>query len=73
MSQTLINLLAIDAKSAKFGCALKPELRAALEADLRFPARAASPLPSEDDMQGPLPDNVNRLADARQKTKRKTA
>ncbi|WP_294226336.1 hypothetical protein [uncultured Shimia sp.] len=55
------DLLAIDGMARKAGCGLKPEVRAALEASLRFPAKAASPMPNPDDMTGPLPNNVLRL------------
>ena len=35
---------AADDVSSQFGCRLKPKLRAAIKADLRFPVHAASPM-----------------------------
>lgn len=49
MDQSLKTLLAMDDMAARHGCGLNPKLRAALEADLRFPAKAASPCPADTD------------------------
>lgn len=61
MSSPLQNLLAVDVLAQKTGCGLRPELRKAIEADLRFsPERAGPPqrkLGSGED----LPDSVLRL------------
>ena len=48
MSNVMDTLLAADAMAAKLGvgCGLNPRLRAAIEQDLRMPARSAGPLPS---------------------------
>lgn len=63
MARTFADLLAMDAVAQKAGCGLKPELRAAIEASLRFPAKAASPAPQIEDMAGPLPHNVVRMGE----------
>ncbi|MEL7213144.1 MAG: hypothetical protein AAGK92_10810 [Pseudomonadota bacterium] len=61
MSKTLTDLRGMDELSSRYGCGLNPKLKAAIEADLRFPAKAAAPLPRPDDTAGPLPENVIRL------------
>lgn len=43
MSNFAKTLLATDSLASSFGVALNPKLRQAIEADLRFPAKAASP------------------------------
>ncbi|GAA6147353.1 hypothetical protein NBRC116586_04150 [Pseudooceanicola nitratireducens] len=43
MSDLFKTLLATDSLAQTHGVALHPRLRAAMQADLRFPARAASP------------------------------
>jgi len=73
MSSTLSDLLAMDGLASKHGCALNPRLKQAIEADLRFPAKAASP-----QLQHPLPteafpDNVMPLATPGRKQQRKQA
>jgi hypothetical protein len=64
MAGIFADLLAMDAVAQKAGCGLKPELRAAMEANLRFPVKAASPTPQAEDMAGSLPHNVVRLGAA---------
>lgn len=73
MDKILSNLLKMDTKVQRFGCGLNPRLRAAITADLRFPARAAVPPPRPQDMAGPLPENVTRLADYLPEPDRKKA
>ncbi|MBO9473088.1 hypothetical protein J7413_06000 [Shimia sp. R10_1] len=58
MATIFRDLLAADALAQKAGCGLKPELRAAMEASLRFPAVAASPMQAEAIAPSDLPDNV---------------
>ncbi|WP_372577669.1 hypothetical protein [Ruegeria hyattellae] len=57
----MTDLLTTDRLARQFGVALNPRLRDAMEADLRFPARAASPRPEREQTQGSLPQNVVRL------------
>lgn len=64
MAGIFADLLAMDAVAQKAGCGLKPELRAAMEASMRFPSKAASPTPLAEDMAGSLPHNVVRLGEA---------
>lgn len=45
MSRNLIDLLAMDAFAQRTGVGLNPRLRAAIEADVRFPAKRAGPIP----------------------------
>ncbi|MDX8350408.1 hypothetical protein SLH49_20660 [Cognatiyoonia sp. IB215446] len=45
MSRALIDLLAMDAFAQRTGVGLNPRLRAAIEADIRFPAKRAGPIP----------------------------
>ncbi len=74
MAKNFADLLAIDGMAQKAGCGLKPELRQAMEASLRFPAKAASPVPRVEDMVGALPENVVRLdAQTNSLTRRKEA
>lgn len=73
MSKTLSDLLAIDGMASRYGCGLNPKLKQAIQADLRFPAAAASPLPDESDLKGPLPANVTRLTPKHSSAKRKQA
>jgi hypothetical protein len=61
MKQTLINLLATDDLARPFGCALNPRLKQALEADLRFPAKAASPQPRSPIDPADFAENVEPL------------
>ncbi|MBV7407902.1 hypothetical protein [Maritimibacter sp. DP1N21-5] len=49
----LTDLLAMDALASRYGCGINPRLKAAIETDLRFPAKAASPAP---DGAGPARD-----------------
>jgi len=51
MSQILRNLLSMGAHARDYGCGLNPRLRNAIEADLRFPSRAAGPRPTEAEVQ----------------------
>ncbi|MCG7521551.1 hypothetical protein [Ruegeria sp. Ofav3-42] len=67
------NLLATDKLARQYGCKLKPELRAAIEADLRFPAHAASPIPQEERTLGELPENVVRIGVSAKNKQRFTA
>lgn len=46
MSDILRSLLAADGLAQQAGIALKPELRAALLAELRFPAKSSGPMQS---------------------------
>jgi len=64
MARIFADLLAMDAAAQKAGCGLKPELRSAMEASMRFPSIAASPAPQAEDLAGPLPHNVVRLGEA---------
>lgn len=52
------NLLRMDALAQSYGCGLHPKLRAAIEADTRWPSKAASPAHFEG---APLPEEVTRL------------
>jgi len=62
MTRYLINLLATDQLTRRIGAGgLNPRLRAALEADLRFPARAASPQPTVPLADADLPESIQRL------------
>lgn len=63
MAKIFADLLALDGMAQKAGCGLKPELRKAMEASLRFPATAASPAPVAADMSGEMPENVIRLGE----------
>ncbi|MDX8354796.1 hypothetical protein [Cognatiyoonia sp. IB215182] len=45
MSRSLIDLLAMDAFAQRTGVGLNPRLRTAIEADVRFPAKRAGPIP----------------------------
>lgn len=62
MSKILTDLLATDAVARQFGVALKPDLRAAFEADLRFHSRAASPALKAPVADEDLPANTVRLS-----------
>ncbi|MEL6682064.1 MAG: hypothetical protein AAFQ09_05400 [Pseudomonadota bacterium] len=44
MSKNLIDLLAMDVFAHRTGVGLNPRLRAAIEADVQFPAKAAGPI-----------------------------
>ncbi len=55
------DMLAVDRLAQNAGCGLKPELRAAMEASLRFPAVAASPMSKEGVDPSNLPENVVSL------------
>ncbi|WP_120631294.1 hypothetical protein [Ruegeria sp. EL01] len=73
MTKTLTDLLAADAVASRYGCALKPKLRQAIEADLGFPARAASPRPEAPIAECDLPENVQSLSSHSAKTERRRA
>ena len=70
MAKIFADLLALDGMAQKAGCGLKPELRQAMEASLRFPAKAASPAPRVEDLIAALPENVVRL-DAQSNTQKR--
>ncbi|WP_147112475.1 hypothetical protein [Tateyamaria sp. syn59] len=55
------DLLQMDAFARRFGCALNPKLRSAMEADQRWPSKAAAPVP--DAVPEVLPDNAVRFPD----------
>lgn len=61
MKPFMSTLLATEALAQQYGCRLKPELRAAIEADLRFPAHAASPVLQSELTDADLPENVVRF------------
>ena len=73
MNNLMSTLLATDKIAQHYGCRLKPELRAALESDLRFPSRASTPLSQEGRVDGNLPDNVVRIQGVALPEKRITA
>ena len=73
MKSILSTMLATSDVASQFGCGLKPELRAAIEADLRFPKHAASPLSETVGMRCDLPENVVRLNIQPQKKQRSSA
>ncbi|MEM6656899.1 MAG: hypothetical protein AAF496_08365 [Pseudomonadota bacterium] len=73
MTKSLADLLAMDAVASRYGCALKPKLRQAIETDLRFPAHAASPRSDQDLSEHDLPDNVHKMSTHSAKRERKTA
>ena len=56
------DLLCMDAFARTRGCGLHPKLREAIEVDLRWHSKAASPVVPVPD---PLPDNVILLAEQR--------
>ena len=62
MRNTLNDLLAIDLVAQPFNCGLNPQQKRAIEAGLRFPVKAAGPLPTEEQTSGTLTENVTRLA-----------
>ena len=70
---TLKNLLAVDDLAQRHGCGLNPKLRAMIEADLRFPAKATAPevqtIPDGDHM----PQNVVALEPAQQAVRKRSA
>ena len=53
------DLLQMDMLARRFGCALNPKLRVAMEADQRWPSKAAAPV--RDTPQRNLPDNAVRF------------
>ncbi|WP_419740825.1 hypothetical protein [Ruegeria sp.] len=73
MRKSLADLLAMDAVACRYGCALKPKLRQAIEADLTFPALAASPRPETPVDPNNLPQNVHPLVAKAPKAKRERA
>ncbi len=73
MNSTFENLLAADLLARKTGGGLKPALRLAMEASLRFPAKAASPVAGAKDVAGELPVNVVRLPPLQDLPERKPA
>jgi len=70
---TLLSMLCLDDLAQAHGCGLKPELRAAIEAQARFPSVAASPVPQVPIDPAQLPENVAMLRPAPQDTGRKLA
>ena len=73
MTKSLADLLAMDAVASRHGCALKPKLRAAIEADLRFPAHATAPRPETELTVDELPENVLSLSAHSRNSERKRA
>lgn len=73
MDKTLTNLLATDALAQRFGCGLNPKLRQAIEADLRFPAKAAVPRPDPRTMATLTDHDAVRLDDYRPTAERTRA
>lgn len=73
MKQIMRTLLATDDVAQQYGCRLKPELRAAIEAGLQFPVYAASPLPRNDELSGNLPENVVRMGASAPEKQRSSA
>lgn len=73
MKPFMNTLLASDDMARQYGCGLKPALRAAIEADLRFPTHAASPLLDESQTLGALPENVVRIRSSEPGHKKETA
>ncbi len=61
MKQTLVNLLVAGDAARHFGCALNPRLKQALEADLRFPVKAASPQPRHPVDPSTFAENIEPL------------
>ncbi|WP_412563195.1 hypothetical protein [Thalassobius sp. MITS945101] len=61
MNDLLKSLLAADQHARAFGTGLNPRLRAVIEADLRFPARATAPRPQTPISAEDMPDNVTPL------------
>lgn len=68
MSDILRSLLAADGLAQQAGIALKPELRAALQAELRFPAKSSGPMQSQ--IPHSAGDNVIPLPVARDHSRR---
>lgn len=60
MDAFLKNLLSLDATATAFGCGLNPALKAAIETDLRFLAKAT--VPNAQRLPDNLPENVVPLA-----------
>ena len=58
----LINLLRLDDIARPYGCGLHPKLRVALEADVRWPSKAAASVPTGPVDPHRLPENVGSLA-----------
>ena len=73
MKSIMSTLLATDDVASNYGCRLKPQLRAAIEADIRFPVHAASPLRRQDSLKGDLGENVLRLNPHPDKKQRSSA
>ncbi|GGX37523.1 hypothetical protein GCM10007385_00070 [Tateyamaria omphalii] len=59
---TILNdLLRIDAAAREYGCGLKPGMREALAADLRWPSKRAAPVPVAPVDPDGFSENVVRL------------
>ncbi|MEM6467084.1 MAG: hypothetical protein AAF679_11355 [Pseudomonadota bacterium] len=56
---TFINLLRMDQLASRHGCGLHPKFRVAIEAELAWPAKAASP--ETEVVADELPENVVRF------------
>ena len=69
----LTNLLRIDALARTHGCGLNPKLRDALAADLRWPSKAASPVPAQPIGAADLPENAVPLPVGPKKPQEKRA
>lgn len=61
MSNPLQNLFALDVIARKTGAGLRPELRAAIEADLRFSPKRAGPPQRDFGVHEETPDGIHRL------------
>lgn len=70
---TLLSLLAIDDVAQRTGSGLNPALRAAIEAQARFPSRAASPFPQDPIDPTSLPEGVTPLRTSAVTREKKTA
>ncbi|MFP7675191.1 hypothetical protein ACG74X_17725 [Marivita sp. S0852] len=61
MSDIYRNLIAIDDVAQRYGCGLKAGLRAAMEAEVRFPTKSAGSIPKLPG-DAELGENVTRFA-----------
>ncbi|MEL6100318.1 MAG: hypothetical protein AAFR68_03285 [Pseudomonadota bacterium] len=69
----LTDLLRMDDVARPYGSGLHPKLRAALEADLRWPSKAAVPVPSDPVDLTEMPENVVSLAERQPAAGKKSA
>ncbi|MEL7163952.1 MAG: hypothetical protein AAGL96_00660 [Pseudomonadota bacterium] len=71
---TIFNdLLRMDDVARPYGSGLHPQLRAALEADLRWPSKAATAVPTERVDPDEMPENVISLAGRKAEINEKSA